>query len=244
MTFNGPRAAEQGQEIWYVTERCVFRLGSDGLVLVEVAPGVDVERFHPGRRERDGAALRRELGLSLEQPLVLFVGSGFRRKGVDTLIDIWRREPPAGAALVIVGADPHLAARARSARALKGPVLFTGPRGDTERFYAAADLFTLPSLYEGCPVSILEALASGVAVVTSRATGAPEILAGPLAELLIDDPRDAEAIASRIRLGLDPARRRELTAAARDAGIAASVERIADRLEEWCRRVAAEKGIA
>jgi propionate CoA-transferase len=44
VTFNGPRAAEQGQEIWYVTERCVFRLGSGGLVLVEVAPGVDVER--------------------------------------------------------------------------------------------------------------------------------------------------------------------------------------------------------
>jgi propionate CoA-transferase len=44
VTFNGRRAAEQGQEIWYVTERCVFRLGSDGLVLVEVAPGVDVDR--------------------------------------------------------------------------------------------------------------------------------------------------------------------------------------------------------
>jgi len=44
VTFNGRRAAEQGQEIWYVTERCVFRLSSNGLVLVEVAPGVDVER--------------------------------------------------------------------------------------------------------------------------------------------------------------------------------------------------------
>jgi propionate CoA-transferase len=44
VTFNGRRAAEQGQEIWYVTERCVFRLGPDGLVLIEVAPGVDVDR--------------------------------------------------------------------------------------------------------------------------------------------------------------------------------------------------------
>ncbi len=44
VTFSGRRAAEAGQEIWYVTERCVFRLTEDGLAVVEVAPGVDVDR--------------------------------------------------------------------------------------------------------------------------------------------------------------------------------------------------------
>jgi UDP-glucose:(heptosyl)LPS alpha-1,3-glucosyltransferase len=206
--------------------------------------GADIDRFHPGRRAEDGAAIRRELGIELEKPLVLFVGSGFRRKGVDTLLDIWRREPPAGAALVIVGNDQQLAARAKEARALGGPVIVTGPRSDMERFYAAADLFALPSLYEGCPVSILEALASGVPVVTSRATGAPELLTGELAELLVDDPRDAEAVAARIRLGLDPARRSAFAAAARAAGVAASLSGVVDRLESWCRWIAAEKGRA
>ena len=76
--------------------------------------------------------------------------------------------------------------------------MFTGPRRDVERLYAAADLFALPSLHEGCPVAILEALASGLPVVTSRATGAPELLPGPLAELLVDDPRDADAVAARL----------------------------------------------
>ncbi|MEB2284003.1 MAG: hypothetical protein B6D46_01820 [Polyangiaceae bacterium UTPRO1] len=203
--------------------------------------GVDVERFHPARRAADGAAVRAELGIGPEQPLVLLVGSGFRRKGVDVLLDVWRREPPAGAALVVVGNDQHLAQRSRAARALTGPVVFTGPRPDVERFYAAADVFALPSLHEGCPVAILEALASGVPVVTSRATGAPELLPGPLAELLVDDPRDAAAIAARLRLGLDPGRRPTFIAAARAAGCANALDVAVARLEAWCRWAAAAR---
>lgn len=203
--------------------------------------GVDVERFHPARRASDGPSVRAELGIDAAQPVVLLVGSGFRRKGVDTLLDVWRREPPAGAALVVVGNDQHLAARIRAARELRGPVVFTGPRRDVERLYAAADLFALPSLHEGCPVAILEALASGVPIVTSRATGAPEILKGPLAELLVDNPRDTEAVAAALARGLDPARRPALVAAARAAGCANALPVAVDRLEAWCRWAAEAK---
>jgi UDP-glucose:(heptosyl)LPS alpha-1,3-glucosyltransferase len=204
--------------------------------------GVDVERFHPARRSSDGPVVRAELGLEPDQPVVLLVGTGFRRKGVDTLLEIWRREPPPGAALVVVGNDQHLGARTRAARELPGPVVFTGPRRDVERLYAAADLFALPSLHEGCPVAILEALASGLPVVTSRATGAPELLTGPLADLLVDDPRDGAAVADRIRLGLDRTRRATLVAAARAAGCANGLGVAVDRLEAWCRHVVAARG--
>jgi propionate CoA-transferase len=44
MTFSGKRAAQRSQPVVYVTERCVFELTEDGLVLVEVAPGVDIEK--------------------------------------------------------------------------------------------------------------------------------------------------------------------------------------------------------
>ncbi|MCC6848920.1 MAG: glycosyltransferase family 4 protein [Deltaproteobacteria bacterium] len=203
--------------------------------------GVDVERFHPARRVAEGAAVRAELGIGPTQPVVALVGSGFRRKGVDVLLEVWRRAPPANAALVVVGNDQHLAQRQRVARELAGPVVFTGPRRDVERFYAAADLFALPSLHEGCPVAILEALASGVPVVTSRATGAPELMPGPLADLLVDDPRDVDAIAARLRLGLDPARRPAFVAAARAAGCANGLGVAVDRLEAWCRWAAAAR---
>ena len=44
VTFSGAYAAEQGQPVYYVTERCVFRLGLEGLELIEVAPGIDIEQ--------------------------------------------------------------------------------------------------------------------------------------------------------------------------------------------------------
>jgi UDP-glucose:(heptosyl)LPS alpha-1,3-glucosyltransferase len=204
--------------------------------------GVDLERFHPARRLSDGPVVRAELGLPPEQPVVLFVGTGFKRKGVATLLEIWKRDPPGGAALVIVGNDQHLAAHTRAARQLRGPVVFTGPRRDVERLYAIGDVFALPSLYEGCPVAILEALSSGLPIVTSRSTGAPELLGGALAELLVDDPRDADAVAARLRLALDVGRRPTLTAAARSAGCANGLPIAVDRLESWCRVVAERRG--
>jgi UDP-glucose:(heptosyl)LPS alpha-1,3-glucosyltransferase len=204
--------------------------------------GVDAERFRPENRARHGADVRRELGVPLEQPMVLLVGSGFVRKGVDTLLAVWRRQPPSGATLVVVGNDQHLAARRREAVAIAGGVIFTGARRDVERLYAAADVFALPSLYEGCPVAILEALASGLPVVTSRATGAPELLTGRLGDLLVDDPRDQQGVAAALARGLDAAQRPALCAAARAAALENSLDRSVERFEEWCRVIAVEKG--
>jgi acyl CoA:acetate/3-ketoacid CoA transferase len=44
ITFSGPRAVAQGQDVLYVTERCVMRLGADGVEVIEIAPGIDLDR--------------------------------------------------------------------------------------------------------------------------------------------------------------------------------------------------------
>ncbi len=215
------------------------RVSPDDVAIVRY--GVDVARFHPERRAIDGADVRRELGIPLEQPVVLCVGTGFRRKGIDHLLAVWERQPPADAALIVVGNDQHLAAYRRRAARLRGPVVFTGPRGDVERWYAAADVFTLPSMFDAFGMVVLEALASGLPVVASREIGAAEVLTGPLAELVVDDPSDHESLRSRLGRALDRAQRPLLAGTARAVAEGASVDRSVAEIERWCAIVAAEK---
>ncbi len=197
--------------------------------------GVDRTRFRPGNRAALGAGTREELGLRSDDPVVLFVGSGFRRKGVDVLLEVWRKGAPRGAALVIAGADARLSWLAGLARRGKfGKVVFTGAVPWVERLYATADLFVLPSLWEGCPVVMLEALASGVPVVVPARTGAPELLAGALRELLLEDQRDPGEVRAKIETGLDPARRARLCREAEEVAGTLDIERATDAVERWC----------
>lgn len=149
---------------------------------VSVIPnGVDLERFHPRLREGAGAALRREWGIGAEEVSILFLGAGFERKGLAPLLEAMpavRRRCP-GARLVVVGRDrrqSHFEARARRL-GLGEAVLFAGWRPDPEVCFAAADLHALPTYYDSFAYTVLEAMASGVPVVTSADAGAAELMA-------------------------------------------------------------------
>jgi UDP-glucose:(heptosyl)LPS alpha-1,3-glucosyltransferase len=165
--------------------------------------GVDLERFHPRRRSVDGPRVRAALGLG-DRPLCLAVGTGFARKGFDRLLACWRAGPPAGAALVVVGADERLAAFRRRAEAapLAGHVHVLGPRDDVDALLAAADVLCLPSRQEAFGNVVLEAAAAGVPVVASTAVGAAELLEGALAELVVEDADDPAALGAAIARAL------------------------------------------
>lgn len=170
--------------------------------------GVDLERFNPRRRATVGSSTRRRLGVPSEARVVLSVGSGFRRKGVDALLRLWSEEPPADAWLVIVGGDERMGAYRRLGRqrALRGRVVLAGPQAAVEEFYAAADVVVVASLQEAFGNVVLEALAAGLPVVTSRRVGASEVLAGPLCDLVVDDPLDVAALRARLTQALGPSR--------------------------------------
>jgi UDP-glucose:(heptosyl)LPS alpha-1,3-glucosyltransferase len=169
--------------------------------------GVDLERFHPAKRATLGRAVRRALGVPDGRPLCAAVGTGFERKGFDILLALWRDRPPRDSILVLVGDDERIGAFRREAERapLAGRVIVTGPRGDVEGILAAADVVCVPSRQEAFGNVVLEACAAGVPVVTSRLTGAAELLVGPLADLVVADPEDRGALAAAVERALGPA---------------------------------------
>lgn len=162
------------------------------------------------------AAGRRRLGADAgsRQPTVLYVGRLRTRKAVAVLLEAFvvvRRQMPA-ARLVLVGDGEQRAAleAQKAALGLGEEVQFTGalPREKIVDLYAAADVYCLPSLYEGFPVAILEAMAAALPVVSTTVSGIPEaVMPGQTGELV--EPEHIAALARALLLLLeDPAKAR------------------------------------
>jgi UDP-glucose:(heptosyl)LPS alpha-1,3-glucosyltransferase len=199
--------------------------------------GVDLERFHPRKRATLGRAAREALGLPRDAPVCVAIGSGFRRKGFDLLLRLWREAPPRGVVLVLVGGDERLARWRREAAALDGRALVTGPRDDVDAVLAAADVACAPSRQEAFGNVVLEACAAGVPVVTTRRAGAAELLAAPLDALVVDDAENLGAVAAALARALGPDAS-ALRAAARACAEAHPWEEHLDRIETLLGEVA------
>jgi teichuronic acid biosynthesis glycosyltransferase TuaC len=168
---------------------------------IDVVPnGVDREVFRPS----DRAEARRALGLPLEAPLVLYVGHVTAPKGAGDLLEAF--ELLAGrmssAHLVLVGDGAELEAYRARARRLGSRVRFVGaePHERIPTWLAACDVLCLPSWNEGMPNVVLEALASGRAVVASRVGAVSEVVTGPPHALV--PPRDPAALARALEATL------------------------------------------
>lgn len=216
-----------------------------------VPNGVDVERFRPVDRE-ERVALRRELGLPEESPLILFVGIFSYRKCPHVLFEAWRhlREARLSTGLVFVGAArfgshevaPDLARKIRDeVRALGAErhVVFVEKASAIEKYYRAADVFVLPSTREGLPNALLEAMAAGLPCVASRLEGVTDVLIDHGVNGLLFPPGDVAALEDALRFLMEnPPRAWELGRRARETvGNRYSIARTADRCLEAYQRV-------
>ncbi|MEW6163744.1 MAG: glycosyltransferase family 4 protein [Pseudomonadota bacterium] len=141
--------------------------------------GVDLDCFHPGLRAEFRRPLREKVSAGGTAPVILFVGSGYARKGVATLIEALACMKTRDAEVWVVGRDSHPDHYLRQARRLgvSGRVRLLGPQTDVRPYYAAADVFCLPTLYDPFPNAALEAFACGLPVVTTTTCGAAELVA-------------------------------------------------------------------
>ncbi len=168
-------------------------------------------------RPRDvSAETRAELGVAAGQPVVLAVGRLAAQKGFGLLLDAASRwadltPPPA---LVIAGDGPLAAELGARSAPLGLGARFLGHRSDVPALLAAADVFVLPSVWEGQSLVLQEALRAGLPIVATRVGGNPD-LAGPDAALLVP-PGDAQRLADAVRAVLgDP----DLAARLRQAAV-------------------------
>ncbi len=190
-----------------------------------IPPGVDLDRFRP---PGPGAPARKG-------PLrAVFLAHEARLKGLAPLLD----------ALALVrrgGVDLRLAAgggfapgpwRRRAERlGIAGAVDFAGPVRDPAGFFGAADLLAHPTFYDPCSLVVLEALASGLPVVSTEANGASEWIAPGAGESLAD-PRDVEGLAEALARTAARARDPETRdAARRSAEAAGGVARLGEVLD-------------
>ncbi len=210
--------------------------------IVVIHNGINTDLFHAGvtaHRE----AVRRRHGLPADAPVALFVGSGYRRKGLEYLLRTAAPLRDRGLRLLIVGAEPAEAEFRQLAAALglADHACFAGPQVNVNEYYGAADLFTLPSLYEPFGHSTMEALACGLPVIGVRRTGASALLSAALAAYTLDDPRDQPAYTARLEQLLDPARRAALRADALAVAGGYTLDANAAAFESLCREVLAAR---
>ena len=185
-------------------EREALRAGVPRDRVVYIPHGIDFTRFRPPEPgERD--ELRRTFGWPLDRPIVLFVGRLSREKGVSDLVEAWPIADRGDAMLVLVGPDmtghpwdAGAAARAFvQANGLSASVRFEGGVDDPAPFYRAADVFVQPSHFEALGNTALEAMASGLPVVTSGVGGLADFcIDGDSA--LLHQPRSPKSLAEAL----------------------------------------------
>lgn len=166
--------------------------------------GVDLERFSPGTTSLGaGEAMRRRLGIGMDEPVVGFVGRLTRDKGVPELVaafeKVLKKEPRAW--LLLVGwmdaAEDALPDALRRRIAGHSRVISTGYVAKVEEYYRAMDLMVLPTHREGFPNAVLEASACGVPVVTTDSTGARDAVLPELTGFVVP-PKNPEAIVEAV----------------------------------------------
>jgi UDP-glucose:(heptosyl)LPS alpha-1,3-glucosyltransferase len=161
--------------------------------------GVDIKKFHPENKMKYRSEIRQRHGLEDSDFVVLFMGSGFERKGVGYLIRAVETIPQQVAVLIVGKGD----AKKFSNIIKRQRIIFCGPQKDNDKYYAAADIFVFPTIYEPFGNVHLEALASGLPVITTRNSGAAEIIKDNVHGFVIEEPEDFRAIAEKITVFLD-----------------------------------------
>ena len=151
--------------------------------------------FNEVNYEKSFVKLSKEFHLKKEQSVILFVGSGFKRKGVKEFLEIFSQLKSQNTRAFIVGKDKSLKSYITIAKELgiDKRVTFTGQRLDVNDFYTISDILLFPTHYDPFSNVVLEAMSFGTVIFTTKSNGASEILSP---SFIMKTPHDEEIIGS------------------------------------------------
>ncbi|OGP92899.1 MAG: hypothetical protein A2156_10085 [Deltaproteobacteria bacterium RBG_16_48_10] len=192
-----------------------YRIPEDRVTVIY--NGVDIDHFHPKNRQyREEIRKRHGIG---EAFTFLFISNNFRMKGLGFLMKALaglKKKTSVPFRLLILGRDQQEPYHSLASRiGLSREILFAGSTDEPEKYYGAADLLVHPSFYDACSLTVLEALASGLPVITTSTNGASGVIHQGREGYVLSDPRDEQGLGEKISLFLDPNRRAQASVAAR-----------------------------
>ncbi|MBI9091605.1 MAG: glycosyltransferase family 4 protein [Desulfobacterium sp.] len=201
-----------------------------------VSPGIDPDMFSPTFVAEKRETVRQKEGLRPDELVVLFVGSEFRRKGLDLTIPAIGE----GMRLLIAGRGEHLAHYKRLAETSGNSdrVTFLGLQKDVLPWYAAADVVVLPSVAEAFGMTVLEGMACGLPVIAGENAGAAALIDHGQNGFVCAGTQDISRTLSELR---DGELRRRIGAAGRITALENSWDCCAKSYESLCISVAGQK---
>ena len=209
--------------------------------------GTDNQRFSPAHRDRWREEVRDRLGVCEDEVMLLFVGHDYQRKGLSTAVRAANRLAAEGAPvrLVVVGGKKQRRGAPSSGSPVADPaggaVINVGAIDDPVPYYAAADVFVLPTFYDPCSLSVSEAAASGLPSVTTRFNGAAELLTEGVDGSVISDPADDAELAGALRPLLDQGVRQRMGDAARKLALNHTLDCNCDQIVSIYQQIAGRK---
>lgn len=199
MIFKGHRFKKIIAISELVKKNIIENYNIDKRLIETIYNSVDLERFRPENREIYRREILEAYSIAENTFIALFAGSGFERKGLEFLLRA-AELVTVPMTLLIAGKGPE---KRYAGFIKKQRVIFCGPQKEIHKYYAASDVFVFPALYEPFGNVHLEALASGLPVITTRQTGAAEIIEEGKHGFVIENPEDINDIAEKITLLMD-----------------------------------------
>jgi glycosyltransferase involved in cell wall biosynthesis len=161
--------------------------------------GLDHSVFNGARRLSLRGAARQQLGLGNDRFCLLLVGNDLRKKGISVLLETVKQLGDLPVDLLIVGReDPTPFQTMVHSKGLSGRVHFLPPRKDIEFYYAAADVYTGPSIEDTFALPPAEAMACGLPVIVSAENGTCEIITHETDGMILKDSSDSRTLSSMV----------------------------------------------